>query len=104
MNDDNYLDDIEDILDNIDFDRIQDVMKFLHWEWVSPDGVGTRIPTIGELRKGARRILRNAAAEADKLGIEFTVASGGFFATAKKLNDKMYMRIHFEIQDSDNYE
>lgn len=99
-----YQDDIDDILDNIDFDRIQDVMRFLRWEWVSPDGVGTKIPTIGELRKEARRLLRNAANEALKLGIEFTVASGGFFATAQKLNDKMYMRIHFEISDSDNYE
>lgn len=94
-----YRDDIDDILDEVDFERIKSVMEFLDWHWAD---IG--IPSTKELRKAARRLLRSAAEGALRRNGDFYVASGGFFARADVIDEKVYMRIHFEIQDSDNYD
>jgi len=50
-------DDIEDILDNFDFEKVKKVMDALEWKyWDSPD----EYVTIAELRKMARNLLKEA--------------------------------------------
>lgn len=46
---------IDEILDEFDFERVHKVMVALNWEWCG------EVPTIAELRREARRLLRDCA-------------------------------------------
>lgn len=48
---------IEHILDNFDFERVHKVMTVLNWTWYFTEGV----PEISDLRKEARRLLKDVA-------------------------------------------
>ena len=78
--------DIDDILDWFDFERVAKVMECLNWEWgrsVGKEGdfedALPYIPNVPELRKEARRLLRSTVEQALKSGEEtYTVSTGGF--------------------------
>jgi hypothetical protein len=64
---------IDNILDEFDFEKVHKAMVALDWVWVfAEDGV----PTVGELRKAARLLLREAASR----DVYYT-GSGGFRVT-----------------------
>jgi hypothetical protein len=46
---------IDDIMDCFDFERVQLAMKSLDWRW------GSSIPEVYEIRKEARRLLKQVA-------------------------------------------
>lgn len=52
---------IDTIMDNMDFGQVQRVVEALGWRWSMSDGL--RIPTEGEIRKAARELLRQSAKE-----------------------------------------
>lgn len=62
---------IEHILDNFDFERVHKAMTALDWEWASTDGV----PEIPDLRKKARRLLKDVAKRKED---KFFTGTGGF--------------------------
>ena len=92
---------IEDILDEFDFHRVQKVMDFLDWQWATAvDGV----PSVGEMRRQARKLLEFAHAHSDKPS--YSVATGGFEAACiMEEGDKTkYLSLKFVIEEGNNYE
>lgn len=70
------IEQIEDLLDEFDFDKVKKVMDCLKWVYFdSPDNE----VSIGELRRMARRLLE-VAYNADP-SPEYTTGSGGFEVT-----------------------
>ena len=67
------IEQIEDLLDEFDFDKVKKVMDCLDWVYHnSPD----RQVSVGEIRRMARRLLENAH-NADP-SPEYSTACGGF--------------------------
>ena len=92
---------VEDILDEFDFKRVQDTMKALDWAYFDSDD---KYPSIGELRRMARRLLQNAY-HADVCP-EWTTGSGGFEATRHMYigDDKKYLSLKFVVTEWNNYD
>lgn len=63
---------IECIMEQIEFDKIHNVMKTLDWRWAR---IGIGVPTIDDIKTEARDILINAWSK------KATVQSGGFRAS-----------------------
>jgi len=98
-------DQIEDILDNFDFDKVKKTMDALQWLWYDTIGV----PEISDLRKCARRLLTEASEKVmniNEMPAESNMATGGFRATAYRYDDtdKIYFRLAFEVTTWDNYD
>ena len=101
---DNVAKDIEDIIDEFDFERVKKVMDFLEWEWCDAE---IAIPHIGELRKKARLLLSEVSVKVLKnkeIEAESNIRTGGFQATAYKWENEVRMRLAFILTDWDNYE
>jgi hypothetical protein len=65
------MNDIEEIMDEFDFEIVHRTMKALDWKWACFDGT----PTIGDLRRMARELLN------DLINNKYEVTgSGGLFA------------------------
>ena len=81
---------IDEIMDWFDFDKVHEVMTLLNWEWASAKG----IPSIQEIRAGARARLREAADRG-------FCSTGGF--TAQRVDDKDWvrMKLYFEVASWD---
>jgi hypothetical protein len=71
-----------DIINNFDFDKVHNVMKYLEWEWF-----GKGIPTVDDIRFAAREriesIIKVCLSEANP-NEEYFSSSGGLKATAIK--------------------
>lgn len=80
-----YQEQIDEIMDNFDFDRVHRAMVALEWVWTGCNG---RTPDKGTLRCEARRLLRQAAKS------EYA-ATGGLCAE----NIDGYLRLSFEVDD-----
>jgi hypothetical protein len=99
-------DEIEDILDNFDFEKVKKVVDVLEWQWFDAE---LGIPSVPELRKCARRLLIVVGEKVTKsaeISTEATIATGGFCAKAYKYDDteKIYFKLAFEVSTWDNYE
>lgn len=66
---------IDEILDNFNFERAHNVMVHLDWEWSSVAGV----PDIADLRKCARRLLKDVAYSKEY----HSIGTGGLEASKK---------------------
>jgi hypothetical protein len=79
---------IDEIMDYFDFDKVAKVMTFLEWKWVSAeDG----IPSVGEIRQSARRLLKDAIKN------KTTFGTGGLRATY----DDGYLQLEFILEEMD---
>lgn len=89
---------IDEIMDWFEFEKVHKVMEDLDWTWVS---VGTRVPTLQDLRSSARRELHLAYDGLEKHGGDnYFTGSGGFFASAHKLqNGKVSLSLKFAVSD-----
>ena len=105
---------IQYCLNEFDFRRVHDIMKYLNWEWVlDQDGHEYGVPSIDDLKIGAESLLRQCYDEMDEceetnLIIEiddkykcFKISSGGFSATTWKDNN---CRLSFELEYSESFE
>jgi hypothetical protein len=90
---------IDEIMDSFDFERVQKIMEALNWQW-HEEGV----PDIYTLRTEARKHLKQAAA------IGGTSGSGGFTAIymeGKVEKPWLRLELHFgidSINDGTEYE
>jgi len=85
---------IDNIINNFDFEKVNRVMQFLDWKWALTD---YRIPTIKELKNHAYNILKEATSKALKNG-EWSVACGGFKASAWKKDNKINCSLAFQLE------
>ena len=95
-------DDINEILDFFDFERVKKVMDHLNWEWAGSDGV----PEIYELRQHARKLMNTAVTECIKSKQEdYFTECGGFRVECNKYNDdpKIYIRLSFNVTSWENW-
>ena len=71
-----------DIINNFDFDKVHNVMKYLEWEWF-----GKGIPTVDDIRFAAREriesVIKVCLSEANP-NEEYFSSSGGLKAIAIK--------------------
>ena len=101
---DDPTDDINDILDLFDFERVNDVMNSVCWEWVMSDG-RYGIPSIPELRKQSRRLLEETvSALISSKETQYYIESGGFRAEANKYDDdpKIHIKLSFVVTSWEN--
>lgn len=70
---------IDEIMDTFDFDKVREVMEMLEWKWHTSDDV----PDEYMIRKSARKMMRNLIDYTDG----GTNSSGGFRATLTQKAD-----------------
>lgn len=103
---DKHYEDLMDILDAIEFQKIHKVMHYLDWWWVNAEGekIDSEVPDVHTLRKKARSLLTEACNQAlNNEGGEYMTATGGFRAEAKRYEDGfLWMRLSFDLTDADN--
>ena len=78
---------IENIMEHFDFDRVHTTMKRLKWTW-RDNGV----PTIPQLKKQARALLVHMV----KHPTSFAIATGGF--RVQRWGRRRLLQLAFEIQ------
>ena len=90
---------VEDLLDEFDFYRVQKVMEALEWRYHDSTD---KTPSIGELRKVARRLL-NIAYNADP-SPEYRTACGGFDVSRYMYvgDNTKYITLKFVVADWSN--
>lgn len=95
------MNDIEDILDEFDFHKVQTAMKALNWKYFYSEG---DCPTIAELRRVARSLLQNA----DKAPTcpTWPTSSGGFEVTRimEPGDTKKYFSLKFVVTEWNNHD
>ena len=64
---------IDEVMDTFDFARVEKIMAALDWKWATSEGNKNEIPDEYEIRRSARKRMRDAA----KVGYS---SSGGFSA------------------------
>lgn len=69
---------IDEIMDNFEFEKVHKMMLAVGWKWADGEG-GYAVPTVPELREGARRLLYRTVDERVS-----GCATGGFNVTAGK--------------------
>ena len=97
----NEQDDINDILNEFDFHKVQKAMAALKWTWRGSED----IPTIKELRKTASYLL-DYAKRCNSEMPDYMTATGGFEVTRKLYpgDAKRYYSLKFVIVGQNNYE
>jgi hypothetical protein len=69
---------IDEIMDNFNFNKVEETMKALNWQWSSTNGV----PEQHELRKQARRLLKDVSTKnVSESDFRYYISTGGFKAT-----------------------
>ena len=66
---------IDEIMDNFDFNRVARVMDFLDWKWYMK---GYRVPEEPEIRKEVRKYLSNTYDHGEGQGRKYSIVLGGF--------------------------
>lgn len=94
------MDEIDDIMDNFDFDRVHDTMEMLGWGWVAPDTGDYGIPEISELRKRARGLMKEAMASSLS---SYRIATGGFQVDKTTEEGEVFLSLSFVLTSWDNY-
>ena len=96
-----HYDTIMDCLDEFNFERVHNVMKYLNWTWSDIKGV----PEITDLRKSCRKYLQAVVRGALENSGFYITATGGFRYEAKLYEDGfLWLRMSFSIEDWDNSE
>ena len=95
----NMHDDIEEILDSFDFEKVKKVMDALEWKYYdSPDSH----VTIPELRKNARELLKTVYSAKDS--DHWCAGSGGFEVERWMYpgDTKKYLYLKFIVEEQTN--
>lgn len=95
----NIQDDIDEILDFFDFERVYLAMKALDWKW---SDIGS-VPLVGHLRAKARELLKRVAYES---GYSCSIGTGGLVAEMSRYpgDEKTYLRLYFSVSEYSNNE
>lgn len=95
------MNEIDDLIDNLDFKSIRKAMKALEWRYYDSD----ECPTIERLKGIAGRLLTEAyIAVRDGGQKKSSLGSGGFQAKAErhKKSGKIYLSIMFVLEEENN--
>jgi hypothetical protein len=95
-----HLESIENILDEFDFNRVQETMEALDWQWWDVEG----IPSISDLRRRARSLLEDVYNKSDEHLV--TTSTGGFEASRVMMVGDLnkYLSLKFVVAEFDNFE
>lgn len=90
---------IDEVLDQFNFDKINKVMNFLEWKWVTE--YGFMVPGVYELRKQARSLLENVTKKLGEGDEEFFIGTGGFNAHGRRYagDPRKYLTLTFYIDE-----
>lgn len=95
--------DIDDILDCFDFEKVQKVMAFLDWKWHD-----TGVPEIYELRRFARKLILDAVQNVIRTGEpEWNTECGGLYVQVynkTKEDPTIRISLRFSLTSWDNFE
>jgi hypothetical protein len=85
---------VDDIIENFNFKRCHDVMKYLRWTWAA---VG--IPSIDDLKQSAVEKLQTAilGVKDKEVREHYYVSSGGIKASAYKNRYNRVVMLHLEF-------
>ena len=102
---------IDDFIDYFDWECVNDVMEYLNWRWAT---TGNGIPSIPDMKKHARKylrevaegVLKQATEKPDLDSVNYFTSTGGFNyeATKYKDSDKIYLKMHFAVSEWSNYD
>jgi hypothetical protein len=105
---------IDYIIENFDYDRVEKVMEVLDWTWAVHTDSPTRRPTIKEMQKVNRKYLEYCIEQADRKMLtskkgkkgKYSTFIGGFEYTASVYADteKIYLGMKFVATEFNNYE
>ena len=86
-------DSIDHIMDHFDFEKVHKAMVALNWKWGCMDSETLQVPEVADLKKAARRMLREAILRPEP---DYTVATGGFHI--QKL-DGEELKLSFQLEE-----
>lgn len=95
---------INNIMDCFDFDKVHKAMVALDWKWGMHGGF--HIPAQRELRKRAREILRETFDKLEEAedSRSFTIETGGFEARATSYdNEDIKLELRFSVSTWENF-
>lgn len=91
----NYSDQIDEIMDWFDFDKVHKAMVATDWRWTGFDDV----PSVEEIRADARKNLKEVIERHSEEG--GYVYSGGLKASLKKYDEGDVLTLEFIVSDWD---
>lgn len=95
---------VNNLIDELDCERIASVMEFLDWKWASEEDHNVlQIPDEIDIRRQARNLLMLCADKAIQQG-HYQLATGGFEVEAWYENNKLDCSIKFVIEEINNFE
>lgn len=101
VNDYIYLDSqVESIIQNFDFDKIQKVMSLMDWHWYTKNGF--RVPSLEEIKSTAARLLSEALHYAKNSESPAIFSCGDFKAEVDLA--KEVIELSFIVESLSNYE
>lgn len=88
---------LTDVINNFDFEKVQDVMQYLNWTWADTEN---GVPELYELKEKATDLLIDSYENLIKnKEEEFFVGSGGFEASVWKDNDEYFFNLKFILTE-----
>lgn len=80
---------INECLEELDFERIHNVMKMLNWRWILHTNDEDRydVPTISYMKMHVKSMLHECYEEMDKNDEDWRISTGGFTVRTFKDND-----------------
>jgi hypothetical protein len=99
-----YAYDIDEIIETFEFEKVHSVMCQLDWRWFNEHGL-MQIPSQTKLITTAYKLLHDAAKGACQAELKrYITATGGFWAEAEIVNEKMYLELSFRIDAINNFD
>lgn len=92
-----------DIMDRFDFEKVQKVMSFLNWHWVSTGG---GVPSIDQLKATALQLMDYAIQgyeESANKAHSYSTATGGFEATVAPYCGKARVTLLFYVDERSGF-
>jgi len=86
-------DQIDEIMDWFEFEKVHEAMVATQWKWYDGDNE-FGVPTLQQLKKKARSLLRTVAEAKEP---DYISATGGFYARKETFEGKPYLRLSFEV-------
>lgn len=83
------------VLKNFDFEKVQKVMEFLNWRW---DSLG-RVPDAEEIKKQAKKLLKECEKLYKKDKKSHTVSTGGLQANVFDDSGEVCMVLSFILEE-----
>lgn len=94
---------INNLLDQIDWQKIREVMLMLGWKWASFTHGDMRTPFVEELRETASRLIVHAVKDTTRSGMRSYQSTGGIVVRTELFVNQIMVEVSFEVDSADNY-